>query len=134
MMRPPPRSTRTATLFPYTTLFRSSLLRRRRAGIAERGGPFPGEVGRVGAALRTRRVGRRAEIEEVDDLVLLRKAERRLDQRIARVDTGQHDSGIALGMGRVQHVLRRRAAGDELFDRPPQLARASSRARRWQSV
>src|SRR3546814_20140099 len=26
MIRPPPRSTRTYTLFPYTTLFRSSLL------------------------------------------------------------------------------------------------------------
>src|SRR3546814_1737078 len=27
MIRPPPRSTRTDTLFPYTTLFRSELLR-----------------------------------------------------------------------------------------------------------
>src|SRR3546814_17867787 len=30
MIRPPPRSTRTDTLFPYTTLFRSDDLRRRR--------------------------------------------------------------------------------------------------------
>src|SRR3546814_2374873 len=30
MIRRPPRSTRTDTLFPYTTLFRSTLARRRR--------------------------------------------------------------------------------------------------------
>src|SRR3546814_4570235 len=32
MVRRPPRSTRTDTLFPYTTLFRSSALDRTRAG------------------------------------------------------------------------------------------------------
>src|SRR3546814_11661473 len=32
MIRRPPRSTRTDTLCPYTTLFRSNLRRRRRAG------------------------------------------------------------------------------------------------------
>src|SRR3546814_5838869 len=30
MLRPPPRSTRTDTLFPYTTLFRSAVLSRTR--------------------------------------------------------------------------------------------------------
>src|SRR3546814_2252024 len=33
MIRRPPRSTRTDTLFPYTTLFRSRPLRRRRAAV-----------------------------------------------------------------------------------------------------
>src|SRR3546814_9874530 len=32
MIRRPPRSTRTDTLFPYTTLFRSAFARARRAG------------------------------------------------------------------------------------------------------
>src|SRR3546814_3357996 len=33
MIRRPPRSTRTDTLFPYTTLFRSAYLRRVRTGV-----------------------------------------------------------------------------------------------------
>src|SRR3546814_8227081 len=44
MIRRPPRSTRTDTLFPYTTLFRSSFLRRRHGaahGVANRE-PFAG--------------------------------------------------------------------------------------------
>src|SRR3546814_11072955 len=36
MIRRPPRSTRTDTLFPYTTLFRS-IVQRKRAGPVERG-------------------------------------------------------------------------------------------------
>src|SRR3546814_5157156 len=35
MIRRPPRSTRTDTLFPYTTLFRSTLLDVRSAGVVE---------------------------------------------------------------------------------------------------
>src|SRR3546814_14210208 len=44
MIRPPPRSTRTDTLFPYTTLFRSGGLRRRpaRRDIARRRALLPG--------------------------------------------------------------------------------------------
>src|SRR3546814_16757950 len=34
MIRRPPRSTRTDTLFPYTTLFRASPVRRRRLAVA----------------------------------------------------------------------------------------------------
>src|SRR3546814_4668673 len=37
MIRRPPRSTRTDTLFPYTTLFRSHACRRRRGGQPRRG-------------------------------------------------------------------------------------------------
>src|SRR3546814_17437067 len=37
MIRRPPRSTRTDTLFPYTTLFRSPERRQRREGVAQGG-------------------------------------------------------------------------------------------------
>src|SRR3546814_3258292 len=36
MIRRPPRSTRTDTLFPYTTLFRSAAVKRQQATLAER--------------------------------------------------------------------------------------------------
>src|SRR3546814_14138815 len=39
MIRRPPRSTRTDTLFPYTTLFRSWQLRRRRSAFCRRRAP-----------------------------------------------------------------------------------------------
>src|SRR3546814_8220269 len=39
MIRRPPRSTRTDTLFPYTTLFRSHMRRRQHRPGAERAGP-----------------------------------------------------------------------------------------------
>src|SRR3546814_13448103 len=44
MLRPPPRSTRTDTLFPYTTLFRSanSFHRKLLAAVHRRIGPFRG--------------------------------------------------------------------------------------------
>src|SRR3546814_942438 len=47
MLRHPPRSTRTDTLFPYTTLFRSRAHgpRERRAAAVPRGGAYPGQPG-----------------------------------------------------------------------------------------
>src|SRR3546814_9290111 len=48
MIRPPPRSTRTDTLFPHTTLFRSELLR----PVDADGGAFGSEFGQT---LRDRR-------------------------------------------------------------------------------
>src|SRR3546814_3609270 len=72
MIRRPPRSTRTDTLFPYTTLFRSGRARRGRAEQAAQGarqgetgqsggrhdGRYPGETeddrGGMGGALRPR--------------------------------------------------------------------------------
>src|SRR3546814_9917170 len=49
MIRRPPRSTRTDTLFPYTTLFRSDRLRRgRHDGACD----LPAAVRRQGAAFR----------------------------------------------------------------------------------
>src|SRR3546814_8888165 len=45
MIRRPPRSTRTDTLFPYTTLFRSDGVEQRRHGLAR------GDAGAAGAGL-----------------------------------------------------------------------------------
>src|SRR3546814_15344276 len=45
MIRRPPRSTRTDTLFPYTTLFRSTLPPLKRKIEGWRGGGMGGEVG-----------------------------------------------------------------------------------------
>src|SRR3546814_9518392 len=53
MTRRPPRSTRTDTLFPYTTLFRSPL-RQHRRGI---GGVGAGQAGDAGAARADRERG-----------------------------------------------------------------------------
>src|SRR3546814_2295173 len=44
MLRRPPRSTRTDTLFPYTTLFRSRQEEVKRAHIARRGGLWSTEL------------------------------------------------------------------------------------------
>src|SRR3546814_18686343 len=46
MIRRPPRSTRTDTLFPYTTLFRSTSL-------LDQGGPPPAEANKIGDANST---------------------------------------------------------------------------------
>src|SRR3546814_5312476 len=60
MIRLPPRSTRTDTLFPYTTLFRSieveeeRLLKRRGIGVI---GRIPGEGARLPLALAEQRMG-----------------------------------------------------------------------------
>src|SRR3546814_9799722 len=49
MIRPPPRSTRTYTLFPYPTLFRSLLITRRRSA-ARKANPREGIFAKRGAA------------------------------------------------------------------------------------
>src|SRR3546814_17594614 len=52
-IRRPPRSTRTDTLFPYTTLFRSPALRAAGRGVARGvGGRIGGLLGRRGGGLR----------------------------------------------------------------------------------
>src|SRR3546814_8108388 len=70
MIRRPPRSTHTYTLFPYTTLFRSPRHRQRALHAREGREPHPVSAGpgkRRGAFLvsripfRTRRAGRRSE-------------------------------------------------------------------------
>src|SRR3546814_18617519 len=67
MIRRPPRSTRTDTLFPYTTLFRSAVDVDRRAG--DIGGRVGGEeAGHVGELLRladpAQRHARRLRLQE----------------------------------------------------------------------
>src|SRR3546814_6079656 len=54
MLRRPPRSTRTDTLFPYTTLFRSAIARECVAHAA-RSHPFAGAAGRHGLLLSAQR-------------------------------------------------------------------------------
>src|SRR3546814_4663914 len=64
MIRRPPRSTRTDTLFPYTTLFRSPLDVRRSVGVA----PLVLRVG-PGAELAQQAVGLALGLELADTLL-----------------------------------------------------------------
>src|SRR3546814_9112834 len=94
MIRRPPRSTRTDTLFPYTTLFRSSpfhRLRHRRRIIGDR----MGQHGGVG--LRMRHVEGAA--QRVAELVVQRDARRAQDAAgepaaIERVRSDEHTSEL----------------------------------------
>src|SRR3546814_4818525 len=73
MIRRPPRSTRTDTLFPYTTLFRSAVRRHRRGA---RGGRLPALLCRP----RARRLWRAAAAAGAD-----RRAQRDLAARARRL-------------------------------------------------
>src|SRR3546814_14155943 len=53
MIRPPPRSTRTDTLFPYTTLFRSRRYAFRRDGAGRRLGHAVGGAAATGSGIGT---------------------------------------------------------------------------------
>src|SRR3546814_7045006 len=55
MIRRPPRSTRTDTLFPYTTLFRSPHVIRKSTGLPDPS--RPGFAGQMGRAILRRRAG-----------------------------------------------------------------------------
>src|SRR3546814_13551962 len=88
MLRVPPKSTRTDTLFPYTTLFRSCLAscggtppRARRAGSR------PATV-RTGRHSRLRRLPtqRRARLGRHDRLARLRQRDDLADRQLARGD------------------------------------------------
>src|SRR3546814_6604657 len=63
MIRRPPRSTRTDTLFPYTTLFRSLPERARRGRRHHPEGRRPGEGGPAGDPRRGTQRGRRLNLE-----------------------------------------------------------------------
>src|SRR3546814_14207341 len=73
MIRRPPRSTRTDTLFPYTTLFRSPRNRRIRDHLAG-GDVVAAAVGQAGE--RDRGGGRRASISDRTDPSGRRRADR----------------------------------------------------------
>src|SRR3546814_12049031 len=61
MIRRPPRSTRTDTLFPYTTLFRSSGARHDPQHAGHAAVPVPGRAARVLGIRGARRLDRRSE-------------------------------------------------------------------------
>src|SRR3546814_1596846 len=82
MIRRPPRSTRTDTLFPYTTLFRSLVLLRCR---------LPGAAGRVVADSAYRRRARNA--------------------GGAGTTAGRHAARVASRAGRLSPAVRRTLAG-----------------------
>src|SRR3546814_1019332 len=69
MIRRPPRSTRTDTLFPYTTLFRSLIDRRGRHG-----GNLAAAIGRVDHRRRRRVIGHRRRIDDHDARPVGRRA------------------------------------------------------------
>src|SRR3546814_14466972 len=118
MIRLPPRSTRTDTLFPYTTLFRSHLAVRRDAG---------------GIDVLGERIAQ------------LRGAERGARERPVETTTGErlaapHDGGRAVGRFGQSH--RDPLTDVEIgggFDQhtgggPLEIGRASRRERGWQCV
>src|SRR3546814_5363875 len=125
MIRRPPRSTRTDTLFPYTTLFRS----------------VAGEFGRVGLSRIADRAQRRHELldhrqaavarrrlrvagdEALDDAVFQR-VEADHGQAPARYERGERgvEAGFAVGQAKVDEdedrLERGRGRGDLLLPRP----------------
>src|SRR3546814_19371404 len=71
MLRPPPISTRTDTLFPYTTLFRAELARKRlalRFEVDRPGKAIELGIGLIGHRLRGNRLGERRIIGVSGDL------------------------------------------------------------------
>src|SRR3546814_5546659 len=64
MIRRPPRSTRTDTLFPYTTLFRSCREDARQAGFAARVDLYLAAWGEGDAVLQPFGVGDKADLDE----------------------------------------------------------------------
>src|SRR3546814_16512939 len=79
MIRRPPRSTRTDTLFPYTTLFRSSRLEEVRAALAERTVPALVERGQRGQK-HVAQIGERG-LDLVGDVELFAPQHARLPQK-----------------------------------------------------
>src|SRR3546814_11971455 len=110
MMRRPPRSTRTDTLFPYTTLFRSWAA----PHLAE------GGVGDIGEELRcASRLQHRAKDNEQDDVVG-RDGERDAEDALSRQVQGdgyvlQREAGMGDGIRHVEPEkgIGTRQAGDD---------------------
>src|SRR3546814_8630532 len=103
MIRRPPRSTRTDTLFPYTTLFRSEKLAIKLVG----GGGIEG-IGEA-AAVFDDRDGRP---DRVDRLFEVRRADIRFPELRAvrfdqhRIDALADDEHLEIGFVRAQHLLQ----------------------------
>src|SRR3546814_5147666 len=88
MIRRPPRSTRTDTLFPYTTLFRSSccLEALRRAPGGKEGAAADGEALGLGGEPGVLRRGRREAGGAVDRIARHPQPVARIVRRVARVE------------------------------------------------
>src|SRR3546814_20712406 len=82
MIRRPPRSTRTDTLFPYTTLFRSCVRLKERLNSSAPHGKRPGKSNASQKVARGKRKGRSAPI--TDSSV---RGRRRSDQERSHPDT-----------------------------------------------
>src|SRR3546814_8043198 len=94
MIRRPPRSTRTDTLFPYTTLFRSS---RRRRGVVEPARlPAPARSGLSRLPDARRRRGQRGAPQRSTRRLGRRRAQpvRRLPLHAARPRSEEHTSEL----------------------------------------
>src|SRR3546814_14009138 len=91
MIRRPPRSTRTDTLFPYTTLFRSAGATRRLEGVADREDPCA-QVPRLGREVAHRLPGS-LRVEVGGELAG------------AALEVGQ--TGVEVSGQRVERLLRR---------------------------
>src|SRR3546814_9355171 len=74
MIRQPPRSTRTDTLFPYTTLFRSALRRHRRPLSGDDGGRRVGGGGAGIFSVGARAAGDRSEEHTSELQSLMRRS------------------------------------------------------------
>src|SRR3546814_17647159 len=126
MIRRPPRSTRTDTLFPYTTLFRSASFR---------GGTTP-ETGSQRTIDRPDSVSR-----VMPPITTIRNTSRAMTSSqpaMARgwaVDWRAAARGaiVVVMMGAIYALLRRRSQAPET-KRCDQIGRASCRARVWQDV
>src|SRR3546814_14154676 len=146
MIRPPPRSTRTDTLFPYTTIFRSARYFGRDKGIIaglaiDPAGPAIGAGRRVDLRRRARR-GRVAFDEGAERIFPVHCARRNENTRQsdrARLREGRHVGDEAAAEERAQQfrIVARRgvgAAGHPRLGWDGPLGRASVRERGWQYV
>src|SRR3546814_15457329 len=133
MIRRPPRSTRTNTLFPYTTLFRSLL--GRQAGDVERIGDAAGEeviadlFRDLDRDIDLRLVGRGAEVRGADEVG---GAEQRIVRR--RRLLREHVERRARDMARIERVLERRFVAQPAARAVDEIGIAEGRERVWKVV
>src|SRR3546814_11473804 len=96
MIRRPPRSTRTHTLFPYTTLFRSAAVLQ--AGVGERRCLVDAAADLVADALR-----------DLEQMLFVAELDRRDDELALALDIGL--------IGPVDHDIRNVGVGEQILER-----------------
>src|SRR3546814_2244802 len=110
MIRRPPRSTRTDTLFPYTTLFRSSAAVRRRRP-ADHGGRQPVAAGRSRAGTAAGKLLHRSEehTSELQSLMRISYAvfclKKQTRRRAKGTKIGQDNIQTAVNTKKIEHEL-----------------------------